>query len=91
VWNPAQTVKTNDRVPLRNDDISRTDAYPHYPITWQEGAATDEITVSANAYFDTIMQIVPSAAVGAQSFTAKAYKSGVLVYNLSCQLTLGTF
>lgn len=66
-------------------------APPHYAITWQEGAAQDEMTVSANPFFDTLQQIVPSSPVGAQSFTAKAYKSGVLVYDLSCQLKLGTF
>ncbi len=78
VWEPGQT-------------LGGANAYQKYSITWQEGSATDEITVSANSYFDTMMQIVPSAAVGAQGFTAKAYKSGVLVYDLSCQLTLGTF
>ncbi len=91
VWDPAQTVQTNDRIPLRSDDISKTNAFPHYSITWQEGAATDEITVTTNPYFDTLMSIVPSAAVGAQNFTAQAYKSGVHVYNLSCNLTLGSF
>jgi hypothetical protein len=91
VWNPAQTVVTTDRIPARNDDLSFANAYSHYAISWQEGAFTDEITVSANPWFDTLQQIVPSAAVGAQSFTAKGYRSGVLVYNLSCQLTLGSF
>lgn len=91
VWDPAQTVQTTQRSPLRSDDISQANAYAHYPITWQEGSATDEITVSTNPYFDTLMSIVPSATVGAQSFTAQGYKSGVHVYTLSCNLTLGSF
>jgi hypothetical protein len=91
VWNPAQTVQTTDRIPLRSDDISKANAYPHYSISWQEGSLTDEITVGTNPYFDTLMSIVPSAAVGAQSFTAQGYKSGVHVYNVSCNLTLGSF
>lgn len=78
VWNPAQRVTGGN-------------AYPRTSITWQEGDVQDEITVSANSYFDTLKQIVPSSPVGAQSFTANAYLSGVLVHNLTCQLTLGTF
>jgi len=91
IWNPAQTVQTTDRVPSRSDVISAANAYPHYTISWQEGAAQDQITSTNNPYFDTLKQIVPSSPVGAQSFTANAYLSGVLKYNLSCQLTLGTF
>jgi hypothetical protein len=91
VWDPAQTVQTTERIPLRSDDISEANAYPHYSVSWQEGSATDEITVGTNPYFDTLMSIVPSAAVGAQSFTASAYKSGVHVYTLTCNLTLGSF
>ncbi len=91
VWDPAQTVQTNDFIPLRSDDISRANAFAHYSVTWQEGALTDEITVGTNPYFDTLKSIVPSAAVGAQNFTATAYKSGVAAYNLSCNLTLGSF
>ena len=82
------------RVGVRLGDrrtLGGVNAYQKYSISWQEGSATDQINVSANSYFDTLEQIVPSAAVGAQSFTAKAYKSGVLVYNVGCQLTLGTF
>lgn len=91
IWNPAQTVQTHDLIPSGSNQISASDAYLHYTITWQEGAAQDEMTSGGNPYFDTLKEIVPSAAVGAQSFTANAYLSGVLKYNLSCQLTLGTF
>lgn len=83
LWQPGQTV-------------GGANSYQHYSLTWQEGAATDEITVSANPYFDTIKQIVPSAAVGAQTFQANFYLSGVLRYSFNgqfnnCLLTLGTF
>jgi hypothetical protein len=83
LWQPGQTT-------------GGANSFQHYSLTWQEGSATDEITVSANPYFDTIKQIVPSAPVGAQSFQASFYLSGVLRYSFNsqfnnCLLTLGTF
>jgi hypothetical protein len=62
-----------------------------YSFTWQEGPGTNAITVSSSPDFDSLIDITPSAPTGAQSFTATEVKSGVHVFGLKCNLTLGSF